>query len=176
MQDNWAVETKAIQCGWEPKNGEPRVLPIYQSTTYKYDSAKEVAMLFDLEAAGHMYSRISNPTCEALENKIAALEGGVGALVTSSGQNASTVAIMNICSSGDHFIAVGAIYGGTVSLFTNTLKKMGVEVTLVDASLSKEELKGYILSQTQRLFLAKLSQIQPLIFWILRNFPHLLRR
>ncbi|MDD3324405.1 MAG: PLP-dependent transferase [Sulfurospirillaceae bacterium] len=152
MQDNWAVETKAIQCGWEPKNGEPRVLPIYQSTTYKYDSAKEVAMLFDLEAAGHMYSRISNPTCEALENKIAALEGGVGALVTSSGQNALTVAIMNICSSGDHFIAVGAIYGGTVSLFTNTLKKMGVEVTLVDASLSKEELKGYFKPNTKALF------------------------
>ena len=143
MSHDWAIETKTIQCGWEPKNGEPRVLPIYQSTTYKYDSVKEVAMLFDLEAPGHMYSRISNPTCEALENKIAALEGGVGALVTSSGQNASTIAIANICSSGDHFIAVGAIYGGTVSLFTNTLKKMGIDVTLVDASLSKEELKTF---------------------------------
>jgi O-acetylhomoserine (thiol)-lyase len=152
MAKNWAIETKTIQCGWEPKNGEPRVLPIYQSTTYKYDSAKEVAMLFDLEAAGHMYSRISNPTCEALETKIAALEGGVGALVTSSGQNASTIAIMNICSSGDHFIAVGALYGGTVSLFTNTLKKMGIDVTLVDANLSLEELKTTIKPNTKAIF------------------------
>jgi len=152
MSHDWAIETKTIQCGWEPKNGEPRVLPIYQSTTYKYDSVKEVAMLFDLEAPGHMYSRISNPTCEALENKIAALEGGVGALVTSSGQNASTIAIANICSSGDHFIAVGAIYGGTVSLFTNTLKKMGIEVTLVDASLSKEELKAFFRPNTKAVF------------------------
>lgn len=152
MAKEWALETKTIQCGWEPKNGEPRVLPIYQSTTYKYDSAKEVAQLFDLEAAGHMYSRISNPTCEALEAKIAALEGGVGALVTASGQNASTIAITNICSSGDHFIAVGAIYGGTVSLFTNTLKKMGIEVSLVDASLDKEALKAYFKPNTKAIF------------------------
>ena len=152
MTKNWAIETKVIQGGWQPKNGEPRVLPIYQSTTYKYDSAHEVAQLFDLEAAGHMYSRISNPTCEALENKIASLEGGVAALVTASGQNASTIAITNICSCGDHFIAVGSIYGGTVSLFTNTLKKMGIEVTLVDASLSKEELKGYFKPNTKALF------------------------
>lgn len=152
MTKNWAIETKVIQGGWQPKNGEPRVLPIYQSTTYKYDSAHEVAQLFDLEAAGHMYSRISNPTCEALENKIASLEGGVAALVTASGQNASTIAITNICSCGNHFIAVGSIYGGTVSLFTNTLKKMGIEVTLVDASLSKEELKAYFKPNTKALF------------------------
>ncbi len=152
MLENWAIETKTIQCGWEPKNGEPRVLPIFQSTTYKYDSAKEVAMLFDLEVAGHMYSRISNPTCEALENKIAALEGGVGALVTASGQNATTIAIANICTAGDHFIAVGAIYGGTVSLFTNTFKKMGIEVSLVDSSLSKEELKSYFKPNTKAIF------------------------
>jgi len=152
MSNNWAIETKTIQCGWEPKNGEPRVLPIYQSTTYKYDSVQEVARLFDLETAGHMYSRISNPTCEALETKIAALEGGVGALVTSSGQNASTIAIANICTCGDHFIAVGAIYGGTVSLFTNTFKKMGIEVTLVDANLSKEELKTYFKPNTKAIF------------------------
>ena len=152
MSNDWAIETKTIQCGWEPKNGEPRVLPIYQSTTYKYDNVKEVAMLFDLEASGHMYSRISNPTCEALENKIAALEGGVGALVTSSGQNASTIAITNICSCGDHFLAIGAIYGGTVSLFTNTLKKMGIEVTLVDANLPIEDLKKYFKPNTKAIF------------------------
>lgn len=152
MAKKWNVETLAIQGGYKPKNGEPRVVPIVQSTTYKYDTAKEVADLFDLNAAGHMYSRISNPTCEAFENKMAELEGGVGALAVSSGQSASTVAITNVCSSGDHFIAIGALYGGTVSLFTNTLKKMGIEVTLVDASLSLEELKTYFKPNTKALF------------------------
>ena len=141
---NQSKETQCVQAGWNPKNGEPRVAPIVQSTTYKYDTAQGIADLFDLKAEGHMYSRISNPTCEALENKIAMLEGGVGALVTSSGQMASTVAIMNLASAGDHFIAAGTLYGGTVSLFTNTLKRMGVEVTLVDAELSLEELKTFI--------------------------------
>lgn len=149
---DWNIETKTIQCGWEPKSGEPRVLPICQSTTYKYDTAHDVAQLFDLAVPGHMYSRISNPTCEALENKIAALEGGVGALATSAGQTASTIAIMNIASSGDHFIAVGALYGGTVSLFTNTLKKMGVEVTLVDAELPLDELKTCVQPNTKAIF------------------------
>lgn len=152
MPHQWEIETKTIQCGWQPKNGEPRVLPIYQSTTYKYDTAKEVAQLFDLEASGHMYSRISNPTCEALEHKIATLEGGVGALVTASGQNASMIAITNICSSGDHFIAVGALYGGTTSLFTNTLKKMGIEVTLVDTNLEIEALESYFQPNTKAIF------------------------
>lgn len=152
MSKEWGIETKAIQCGWEPKNGEPRVLPIVQSTTYKYDTADAVAKLFDLEVAGHMYSRISNPTCEAFEKKMTALEGGVGALATSSGQAASTVAITNICRAGDHFIAVGSLYGGTVSLFTNTLKKMGIEVTLVDADLSIEELKSLFKDNTKAIF------------------------
>jgi len=146
------IETLAIQGGYQPKNGEPRVVPIIQSTTYKYDTAKEVADLFDLNAVGHMYSRISNPTCDAFETKMAQLEGGVAALAVSSGQSASTVAITNVCTSGDHFIAIGAIYGGTVSLFTNTLKKMGIEVTLVDASLSLEELKTYFKPNTKALF------------------------
>lgn len=152
MANNWKVETIAIQGGWKPKSGEPRVLPIYQSTTFKYDTAQDVADLFNLDAAGHMYSRISNPTCEAFENKMAELEGGVAALATSSGQNASTISITNICSSGDHFIAIGALYGGTVSLFTNTLKKMGIEVSLVDANLSIEELKKYFKPNTKALF------------------------
>ena len=111
MKHQWRIETKLIQEGYKPGNGEPRVLPIYQSTTYKYDSTEHVAKLFDLEVAGHMYSRISNPTVEALENKIAALEGGVGALCTSSGQAASMVAILNLCEAGDHFIALNTIYG-----------------------------------------------------------------
>jgi O-acetylhomoserine (thiol)-lyase len=151
-KEKWSLETKAVQCGWQPKNGEPRVLPIYQSTTYKYDTAAEVAKLFDLKAEGHMYSRISNPTCDAFEKKVAALEGGVGALATSSGQTASTVAITNVASSGDHFIAAGALYGGTVALFTNTLKKMGIEATLVDSELPLEELKKYFKPNTKAIF------------------------
>lgn len=152
MANNYKAETIVIQGGWKPKSGEPRVLPIYQSTTFKYDTAQDVADLFNLDAPGHMYSRISNPTCEAFENKMAELEGGVGALATSSGQNASTISITNICSSGDHFIAIGALYGGTVSLFTNTLKKMGIEVSLVDASLSNDELKKFFKPNTKAIF------------------------
>ncbi len=152
MNNDWSTETRAVQCGWEPKNGEPRVLPIYQSTTYKYDTAKGIADLFDLAAEGHMYSRLSNPTCEAFEKKMAALEGGVGALATSAGQTASTVSVMNIATAGDHFIAAGALYGGTVALFTNTFKKMGVEVTLVDAELPIEELRKYVKPNTKALF------------------------
>ncbi len=149
---SWKIETKVIQEGWKPKSSEPRVLPIYQSTTYKYDTAEEVAKLFDLEATGHMYSRISNPTVEAFENKIAELEGGVGALATSAGQTATTISIMNIATTGDKIIAVGSLYGGTVALFTNTLKKMGVEVTLVNAESSIEELKTYFKHNTKGIF------------------------
>ena len=101
---SWNIETKCLQEGYKPNNGEPRVLPIYQSTTYKYDSTEHVAKLFDLSVEGHMYSRISNPTVDCVEKKIAALEGGVGALCTSSGQAASLIAIMNICKAGDHFV------------------------------------------------------------------------
>jgi len=152
MHENWKTETIAIQGGYKPQNGDPRVGPIVQSTTYAYNTAKEVADLFDLNAAGHMYSRISNPTCEAFEAKIAQMEGGVAALATSSGQSASMVAITNVCTTGDHFIAIGAIYGGTVSLFTNTLKKMGIEVTLVDASLSMDKLVTYFKPNTKAIF------------------------
>lgn len=152
MSKEWSVETLAIQGGWKPKNGEPRVLPIYQSTTFKYDTTQEVADLFNLDATGHIYSRISNPTCEAFENKMAELEGGVGALATSSGQTAVTLAIANICTVGDHFIAMGALYGGSISLFTNTFKKMGIEVSLVDATLPIKELKKYFKPNTKAIF------------------------
>ena len=111
--DSWRIETKCIQEGYKPENGQPRVLPIFQSTTFKYDSTEHVAKLFDLEVAGHMYSRISNPTVECVENKIAALEGGVGALCTSSGQSATLNAFLNICECGDHIVASSAIYGGS---------------------------------------------------------------
>ena len=152
MKHNWRIETKLIQEGYEPGNGEPRVLPIYQSTTYKYDSTEHVAKLFDLEVAGHMYSRISNPTVEALENKIAALEGGVGALCTSSGQAASMVAILNLCEVGDHFIALNTIYGGTYNLFAITLKKLGVEVSFVSPDATKEEVEKLIRPSTKAIF------------------------
>lgn len=152
MKHQWRIETKLIQEGYKPGNGEPRVLPIYQSTTYKYDSTEHVAKLFDLEVAGHMYSRISNPTVEALENKIAALEGGVGALCTSSGQAASMVAILNLCEAGDHFIALNTIYGGTYNLFAITLKKLGVEVSFVSPDATKEEVEKLIRPNTKAIF------------------------
>ncbi|MEG0905087.1 MAG: O-acetylhomoserine aminocarboxypropyltransferase/cysteine synthase family protein [Cellulosilyticaceae bacterium] len=148
----WRIETNLIQGGYAPKNGEPRVLPIYQSTTYKYDSTEHVAKLFDLQVPGHMYSRISNPTVEALESKIALLEGGVGALCTSSGQAASMVSILNLCEAGDHFIALNTIYGGTYNLFAITLKKMGVEVTFVSPEATKEEIEAMIRPNTKAIF------------------------
>lgn len=148
----WRIETNLIQGGYTPKNGEPRVLPIYQSTTYKYDSTEHVAKLFDLQVPGHMYSRISNPTVEALESKIALLEGGVGALCTSSGQAASMVSILNLCEAGDHFIALSTIYGGTYNLFAITLKKMGVEVTFVSPEATKKEVAAEIRPNTKAIF------------------------
>ncbi|MDU6853421.1 MAG: O-acetylhomoserine aminocarboxypropyltransferase/cysteine synthase family protein [Clostridiales bacterium] len=152
MEHNWRIETKLIQEGYKPGNGEPRVLPICQSTTYKYDSTEHVAKLFDLEVPGHMYSRISNPTVEALENKIAALEGGVGALCTSSGQSASMVAMLNLCEAGDHFIALNTIYGGTYNLFAITFKKLGVEVSFVSPDATKEEVEKLIKPNTKAIF------------------------
>ena len=148
----YAQETICIQGGYEPKNGEPRILPIFQSTTYKYDEADEVAKLFDLEAAGHMYSRISNPTVEALEKKIAEMEGGVGAMATSSGQAANLIAILTICSAGEHVLAMSNLYGGTFTLFTSTLKKMGIEVTFVDHRADDREISSKIQANTKLIF------------------------
>ena len=149
---SWNIETKCLQEGYKPNNGEPRVLPIYQSTTYKYDSTEHVAKLFDLSVDGHMYSRISNPTVDCVEKKIAALEGGVGALCTSSGQAASLIAIMNICKAGDHFVCSKTIYGGTFNLFATTFKKMGVGVTFIDQDASDEEIQKAFLPNTKALF------------------------
>lgn len=151
-KNNWRIETKCIQEGYRPKNGEPRVLPIYQSTTFKYDSTEQVARLFDLSEAGHMYSRISNPTVECVENKIAALEGGVGALCTSSGQSASLVSILTVCESGDHVVSSCNIYGGTFNLFGVTLKKMGIEASFVDPNASEEEIQKAFRPNTKALF------------------------
>ncbi len=148
----WKIETKCLQEGYKPENGEPRVLPIWQSTTYKYDSTEHVAKLFDMDASGHMYSRISNPTVECVENKIAALEGGVGAVCTSSGQSATLNAIMNICQAGDHIVSSSTIYGGTFNLLAVTIKKMGVEVTFVDPDSSEEEIQKAFKPNTKALF------------------------
>ena len=153
----WQLETQAVQGGYNPHNGEPRVMPIVQSTTYKYDSCKGVADLFDLKAPGHMYSRISNPTVEVFEKKMAALEGGVGALALSSGQAASTIAIMNICEAGDHLVSLTTLYGGTFNLFQHTLKKMGVEVSFVDPAAADEEIERAFQPNTKLLFGESLS-------------------
>ncbi|WP_028829978.1 O-acetylhomoserine aminocarboxypropyltransferase/cysteine synthase family protein [Proteocatella sphenisci] len=148
----YARETQCIQSGYKPKNGEPRILPIFQSTTYKYDDADEVGKLFDLEAAGHMYSRISNPTVEAFENKIAEMEGGVGALATSSGQAATLISVLTICNAGEHLLAMSNLYGGTFTLFTSTLKKMGIEVTFVDHRADEKEIQSQIKLNTKLIF------------------------
>lgn len=150
--NNYHINTKCIQSGYEPKNGEARVLPIYQSTTYKYDSSEQVGRLFDLQEDGFFYSRIGNPTVDCVERKIADLEGGVGAMCTSSGQAATTISILNICSAGDHVIASSAIYGGTTNLFTVTLKKLGIDVTLVSPDATKEELQKEIKDNTKCIF------------------------
>ena len=146
------IDTKCVQGGYTPGNGEPRVLPICQSTTYKYDSTEHVKGLFDLTVEGHMYSRISNPTVDAVEKKIATLEGGVGALLTSSGQAANLIALLNIMKAGDHFVSVAAIYGGTVNLFSVTMKKMGIEVTYVDGDATEEEIQAAIRPNTKAIF------------------------
>jgi len=152
MENNWKIETQAVQGTYAPKPTEPRIPAICQSTTFKYTSADHVAKLFDLDLADHMYSRISNPTTEALEGKIALLEGGVGALATSSGQAAISGAILNICQAGQHIVAASTLYGGTYSLFANTFTKMGIEVTFVDPEANIDELKKAFRPETRCLY------------------------
>jgi O-acetylhomoserine (thiol)-lyase len=154
---NYHIETKCIQEGYQPKNGEARVLPIYQSTTYKYDSSEHVGKLFDLAEDGFFYTRLANPTVDYVEKKIAALEGGVGALCTSSGQAASLIAVVNICSAGDHMISASTIYGGTMNLFAVTLKRMGIDVTFVNPDASLEELQKEIKENTKLVFAETIS-------------------
>ena len=146
------LETKCIQSGYKPENGQPRTMPIYQSTTYKYDSAAELGKLFDLEAAGHMYTRISNPTVAYVEEKIADLEGGVGAMMTSSGQAASFMAIFNICCQGQNFISLNNIYGGTINLFSVTLARMGIEVRYARDDMTDEEFDALFDENTRLVF------------------------
>ena len=152
MANKWNKGTICVQGGYKPKSGEPRVLPIYQSTTYKFDDPDQLANLFDLKEEGHMYSRISNPTVSAFEEKINLLEGGVGALATSSGQAATMIALLNICEQGDHILALSTLYGGTLALLVNTFARFGIEVTLGDPNLSIEELASLCKPETKAIF------------------------
>ena len=152
MNKKLSVSTICVQGGWQPKNGEPRILPIYQSTTFKYDTTEQMARLFDLEESGYFYTRLQNPTNDAVASKIAALEGGVGAMLTSSGQAANFYAVFNICEAGDHFISSSAIYGGTFNLFGVTMKKLGIECTFVDPDASEEELAKAFRPNTKLVF------------------------
>lgn len=145
------LETKCLHSGYTPKNGEPRVMPIVQSTTYTFDSTEHIAELFDMPTE-FMYSRFANPTVDAVEKKIADLEGGVGAMCTSSGQSANLLAILNLCNSGDSFISTGTIYGGTVNLFAVTLKKLGIECIFVDANTDEETIQKAFKPNTKAIF------------------------
>ena len=146
------TSTLCVQAGWQPKKGEPRVLPIYQSTTFKYDNSEQMARLFDLKDSGYFYTRLQNPTNDAVASKIAALEGGVGAMLTSSGQAASFYAVFNICEAGDHFLSSNTIYGGTFNLFGVTMKKMGIECTFFDPDSSDEEIQALFRPNTKCVF------------------------
>lgn len=155
--NNYHLNTNCLHAGYTPKNGEPRVLPIYQSTTYKYDSSEEMGKLFDLEADGYFYTRLQNPTNDAVAAKIAALEGGVAAVLTSSGQAASFYSVFNICSAGDHVVSSAAIYGGTFNLFSVTMKKLGIDFTFVSPHASEEELNAAFKDNTKLVFAETLS-------------------
>ncbi len=149
---DYKIATKCVQAGYTPKNGEPRILPIVQSTTYKYDSSEEMGDLFDLKASGYFYTRLQNPTNDHVAAKIAALEGGVAAMLTSSGQAANFYALFNLCSAGDHIVASSAIYGGTFNLIGVTMKKMGIETTFVSARATEEELEAAFRPNTRAVF------------------------
>lgn len=151
------IETICVQAGWTPKKGEPRVLPIYQSTTFKYETSEQMAKLFDLEESGYFYTRLQNPTNDAVADKIAQLEGGVAAVLTSSGQAANFYAIFNICSAGDHFVSASTIYGGTFNLFSVTMKKLGIDVTFIDQDASEEEIAKAFRPNTKALFAESVS-------------------
>ena len=154
---NYKTSTVCVQGGYEPKNGEPRVVPIVQSTTFKYESSEQMGNLFDLKESGYFYTRLSNPTNDAVANKICQLEGGVAAILTSSGQAANFYAMMNIASAGDHIISSSAIYGGTYNLIAHTMKQMGIESTFVEPDISPEELEKKFQPNTKLVFGETLS-------------------
>lgn len=152
MGNNYKIETKCIQSGWKPKNGESRVLPIYQSTTFKYDDSEQMGRLFDLEEEGYFYTRLQNPTNDAVAAKITELEGGVAGMLTSSGQAANYYAIFNICEAGDHIVCSNSLYGGTFNLFGTTMKKQGIDCTFVNQDDSYEELCKAFQPNTKAVF------------------------
>lgn len=152
MSQHRRQDTVCVQGGWQPKNGEPRVVPIYQSTTFKYETSEQMGRLFDLEENGYFYTRLANPTNDAVADKICKLEGGAAAMLTSSGQAANMYAILNICSAGDHIISAATIYGGTSNLFTVTMKRFGIDCTLVDPDASEEELEKAFKENTKAVF------------------------
>ena len=154
---NYKTSTVCVQGGYEPKNGEPRIVPIVQSTTFKYESSEQMGNLFDLKESGYFYTRLSNPTNDAVANKICQLEGGVAAILTSSGQAANFYAILNIASAGDHIISTSAIYGGTYNLIAHTMKNMGIEATFVEPDISAEELATKFQPNTKLVFGETLS-------------------
>ena len=147
-----SMETTCIQGGWQPENGEPRILPIYQSTTFKYSTSEQMGRLFDLEENGYFYTRLANPTNDAVADKIRELEGGAAAMLTSSGQAENFYAVFNICGAGDHLVCSATVYGGTSNLFVVTMKKMGVDVTLVDPDAPEEEIEKAIRPNTKCIF------------------------
>jgi OAH/OAS sulfhydrylase len=151
------LETNCLHAGYTPKNGEPRVLPIYQSTTFKYDSSDAMGKLFDLESSGYFYTRLQNPTNDAVAAKIAALEGGCAGMLTSSGQAANFFALFNIMSAGDHIVSSAAIYGGTFNLIAVTMKRMGIEATFIDPDASEEEISAAFKTNTKALFCETLA-------------------
>ena len=149
---NYDIETKCVQAGYTPKNGEPREMPIYQSTTFKYDTSEDMGKLFDLEATGYFYSRLQNPTCDYVAAKICALEGGSAAMLTSSGQAANFFAVFNIANQGDHIVSSASIYGGTYNLFNVTMRKMGIDFTFVSPEASEEEIQKAFKPNTKAIF------------------------
>ena len=169
---NYKLETLCVQGGYKPGNSEPRTLPIYQSTTYKYDSADHLGDLFDLKADGHMYSRISNPTLACVEAKIAEMEGGVGAMLVSSGQAANLTAVLNITSAGQNIISLASIYGGTVNLFAVTLKKMGIEVRFATPEMTDEEIEA-MMDENTRLLFGETVANPALVVFDIERYAHL---
>lgn len=172
MEKKLSRASLCVQGGWKPKNGEPRVLPIYQSTTFKYDNSEQMARLFDLEENGYFYTRLQNPTNDAVASKIAALEGGIAAMLTSSGQAANFYAVFNICQAGDHFISTNTIYGGTYNLFGVTMKKLGIECTFVEPDWTDEEIEAAFRPNTKCFFGETISNPGCQVFDIER-FAHI---
>ncbi|MDD6066133.1 MAG: aminotransferase class I/II-fold pyridoxal phosphate-dependent enzyme, partial [Firmicutes bacterium] len=172
---DYAIETKCLHSGYTPKNGEPRQIPIVQSTTFKYETSDEMGKLFALEENGYFYTRLANPTNDAVAAKIADLEGGVGAILTSSGQAATFYAVFNICEAGDHVICTSAIYGGTLNLLGVTLKKLGIQCTFVDADAPEEELEKAFQENTKAVFAESIAN-PALVILDIEKFANLAHR